>query len=148
MGLAELALLTFLMSLVPASERTVPEARARADHRLPQPASVTCPEGLSQGSFGRIGGSAPGTRQNLSTGPCWLSPWETVPIRYWVGSRVTPGHPFQGSLLANDPELLSTQLTCTLGSPPRTHALGGVVFAEPGCGHVSVVLAMGPRVDV
>lgn len=109
MGLAELALLTFPMSLVPASERTVPEARARAGHRRPQSAPVTCPEGLGQGSFGRIGGNAPGTRQNLLIGLAGFShPWETVPIRYWVGSSITPGHPFQGSLMANDPELLST----------------------------------------
>jgi hypothetical protein len=60
MELADLALLTFPMSLVPG-------ARARAGHRVPQPASVTCPEGLSQGSFDKMGGNAPGTRQNLST---------------------------------------------------------------------------------
>lgn len=48
MGLAELALFTLPISLVLlASEKAVPEARARAGHRVPQPASVTCPEGLS-----------------------------------------------------------------------------------------------------
>lgn len=51
MELAELALLAFPVSLVPG-------ARARASHRVPQPASVTCPEGLSQRSFDKIGGNA------------------------------------------------------------------------------------------
>lgn len=65
-----------------------------------------------------------------------------------MGSTITSGYLCPGSLVANNPESWAMQLMCILGPPPRTHVLGGVVFSEPGCGHVSSVLVMSPRVDV